>query len=158
MGGIVTFEEIRYELKKCDFSNEEIEMFFGNSDDNGDGVIDITESNNAVEDLDDDIDPFSGGDEDEEIPDNDEFVTNKEFDKVEKKVISMEASVSSILIKIETVLEQISKVEVKKEDLGGDGNEGEGEGNATFLHDVNETGEIVDFVPGDGSDGNATFI
>ena len=30
--GTVTFEEIRAALKNCDFSNAEIEMFFGNSD------------------------------------------------------------------------------------------------------------------------------
>ena len=43
--GTVTFEEIRIELKKCDFSNAEIEMFFGNSDKDGDGTITIDESN-----------------------------------------------------------------------------------------------------------------
>ena len=43
--GQVTFEEIRAELKKCDFSNAEIEMFFGNSDKDGDGTITIDESN-----------------------------------------------------------------------------------------------------------------
>ena len=43
--GTVTFEEIRAELKKCDFSNAEIEMFFGNSDKDGDGTITVEESN-----------------------------------------------------------------------------------------------------------------
>ena len=33
------------ELKKCDFSNAEIEMFFGNSDKDGDGTITVEESN-----------------------------------------------------------------------------------------------------------------
>ena len=51
--GCVTFEEIRCELKKCDFSNAEIEMFFGNSDTNGDGIIDVEESNDTLEDLED---------------------------------------------------------------------------------------------------------
>merc|ERR1719219_2003909 len=49
--GTVTFEEIRTELKKCDFSNAEIEMFFGNSDTNGDGIIDLDEGND-IEDMD----------------------------------------------------------------------------------------------------------
>ena len=35
---------------------------------------------------------------------------------------------------------------------------GEGAGNATFMLDVTEEGEVEDFVPGDGSDGNATFV
>ena len=43
--GQVTFDEIRTELKKCDFSNAEIEMFFGNSDKDGDGMITVDESN-----------------------------------------------------------------------------------------------------------------
>lgn len=43
--GCVTFDEIRQELKKCDFSNAEIEMFFGNSDKDGDGTITVEESN-----------------------------------------------------------------------------------------------------------------
>ena len=43
--GTVTFEEIRAALKNCDFSNAEIEMFFGNSDKDGDGTITVEESN-----------------------------------------------------------------------------------------------------------------
>ena len=76
--GVVTFEEIRTELKKCDFSNTEIEMFFGNSDSNGDGIIDVEESNDVLEDIDDDIDPTTGQavDEDDQ-PDKNEIVTNK---------------------------------------------------------------------------------
>ena len=74
--GVVTFEEIRTELKKCDFSNAEIEMFFGNSDGNGDGIIDIEEVNEMVEDLEDDIDPLTGVDEDGQKPDLNEIVTN----------------------------------------------------------------------------------
>ena len=51
--GNVTFEEIRVELKKCDFSNAEIEMFFGKSDKDGDGFITVDESN---EQFDSDVD------------------------------------------------------------------------------------------------------
>ena len=35
---------------------------------------------------------------------------------------------------------------------------GEGAGNATFMLDMTEHGEVEDFVPGDGTDGNATFV
>ena len=48
--GCVTYEEIRAELKKCDFSNAEIEMFFGNSDKDGDGMITVDESNEILDD------------------------------------------------------------------------------------------------------------
>ena len=75
--GCVTFEEIRCELKKCDFSNAEIEMFFGNSDTNGDGIIDVEESNDTREDLDDGEDPLTGVTEDGEEADKNEVVTNK---------------------------------------------------------------------------------
>ena len=75
--GCVTFEEIRCELKKCDFSNAEIEMFFGNSDTNGDGIIDIEESNDTLEDLDDGEDPLTGVTEDGEEADKNAVVTNK---------------------------------------------------------------------------------
>ena len=94
--GQVTFDEIRTELKKCDFSNAEIEMFFGNSDKDGDGTITVEESN--VE-FDSDIDEsdysdseyenlsFLRDDEltlyssDEDRPKTgSDIVTNKEFD------------------------------------------------------------------------------
>jgi len=152
--GCVTFEEIRCELKKCDFSNAEIEMFFGNSDTNGDGIIDIEESNDTLEDLDDGEDPLTGVTDDGEEADKNAVVTNKEFDAVEAKVDAMEHSVGSILSKIEHVLEQLSLVEVKSDDLGDQ----EGAGNAAFMLDMAEDGGVADFVPGDGSEGNATFL
>ena len=49
--GCVTFEEIRGELKKCDFSNAEIEMFFGNSDKDGDGTITTKELGTVMRSL-----------------------------------------------------------------------------------------------------------
>ena len=94
--GCVTFDEIRTELKKCDFSNAEIEMFFGNSDKDGDGTITVEESN--VE-FDSDIDESDYSDSEYEnlsfLRDNEltlyssdedrpktgsDVVTNKEFD------------------------------------------------------------------------------
>ncbi len=35
---------------------------------------------------------------------------------------------------------------------------GEDAGNAAFILDMTEQGQIEDFVPGDGTDGNATFV
>jgi len=66
----------------------------------------------------------------------------------------MEHSVGSILSKIEHVLEQLSLVEVKP----GDSDDGEGAGNAAFMLDMADDGGIADFVPGDGTEGNATFL
>ena len=78
--GCVTFEEILCELKKCDFSNAEIEMFFGNSDSNWDRIIDIEESNDTLEDLDDGEDPLTGVTDDAKEADKNAVVTNPRQD------------------------------------------------------------------------------
>ena len=77
--GNVTFDEIRAALKNCDFSNAEIEMFFGNSDKDGDGTITVEESN---EDF---VSSDSESSDDEDDPDRpksgNDVVSNKEFDQ-----------------------------------------------------------------------------
>jgi len=144
--GNVTFDEIRAELKKCDFSNAEIEMFFGNSDKDGDGTITVEESNEDFVSSDSD----SSDEEDDRPKTADDIVTNKEFDSLERKVDKMEHSIGSIITKLDAVLVRLGVMQ--------EGSGEEGEGNATFMLDVTEQGEIEDFVPGDGTDGNATFV
>merc|ERR1712083_855429 len=99
------------------------------------------ESNDTLEDLEDGEDALTGLTEDGEEADKNEVVTNKEFDAVEAKVAKMEHS-----------LEKLSLVEGSRDD-----SDGEAAGNAAFMHDM-ENGGIADFVPGDGTDGNATFL
>ena len=60
----------------------------------------------------------------------------------------MEQSIGSIITKLDTVLVRIGVIQETGEDAG----------NATFMLDVTQEGEIEDFVPGDGTDGNATFV
>jgi len=62
----------------------------------------------------------------------------------------MEHSIGSIITKLDAVLVRLGVMQ--------EGSGEEGEGNATFMLDVTEQGEIEDFVPGDGTDGNATFV
>ena len=76
------------------------------------------------------------------------MVTNKEFDSLEKKVDKMEHSIGSIITKLDAVLVRIGVMQ----------EEPEGEGNAAFMLDMTQEGEVEDFVPGDGTDGNATFV
>merc|ERR1712032_1360332 len=51
--GTVTYDEIRNQLKKVDFSDVEIDVFFGISDVNGDGTISTDESNDMIDAMDD---------------------------------------------------------------------------------------------------------
>jgi len=146
--GVVTFEEIRAELKKCDFSNAEIEMFFGNSDKDGDGTITVDESNDALLESSSSSDSESSDEDDDRPKTGNDIVTNKEFDALEKKVDQMEQSIGSIITKLDTVLVRIGVIQETGDDAG----------NVTFMLDVTQEGDIEDFVPGDGTDGNATFV
>merc|ERR1711936_1128445 len=53
--GLVTFDEVRQNLKKCNFSDMEIEMFFAKYDVDGDGEFSYEEGQQLVEDLDNDM-------------------------------------------------------------------------------------------------------
>jgi len=150
--GNVTFDEIRIELKKCDFSNAEIEMFFGKSDKDGDGEITIDESN---EQFDSDVDSDEDNSDDESRPStgSKDIVNNREFDYLERKVDKMEHSISSIITKLDAVLGRVIGINEESSPIPL-----EDAGNATFMLDITDTGEVADFVPGDGTDGNATFV
>ena len=88
---------------------------------------------------------------------------------MEKKVDKMEHSIGSIIAKLDAVL---VKTGVMQEGEGqcqyyssdlyypppSESMTGEGAGNATFMLDMTEHGQVEDFVPGDGTDGNATFV
>ena len=49
--GIVTYEEIRQNLKKCNFSDLEIEMFFARYDKDGNFVFTTDETNQILDDI-----------------------------------------------------------------------------------------------------------
>merc|ERR1719430_2536467 len=62
--GSVTYDEIRNQLKKVDFSDVEIDVFFGISDVNGDGNISTDESNDMIDALDESSSDEESDDED----------------------------------------------------------------------------------------------
>ena len=68
---------------------------------------------------------------------------------MERKVDKMEHSIGSIITKLDAVLGKIGLISEAAAETTG---------NATFMLDMTDDGAIEDFVPGDGSDGNATFI
>ena len=82
----------------------------------------------------------------------------------------MEHSIGSIIAKLDAVLvktgvmqegESCDSLSILSSTLYSQHSEsmtGDGAGNATFMLDMTEHGEVEDFVPGDGTDGNATFV
>ena len=86
---------------------------------------------------------------------------------MEKKVDKMEHSIGSIIAKLDAVLvktgvmqegELTNMSDIILDLIISESLTGEGAGNATFMLDMTEHGEVEDFVPGDGTDGNATFV
>ena len=67
----------------------------------------------------------------------------------------MEHSISSIITKLDAVLGRVTGI---NETADNSPIPIEDAGNATFMLDITESGEVADFVPGDGTDGNATFV
>ena len=65
----------------------------------------------------------------------------------------MEHSISSIITKLDAVLGRVIEINEESSPIPL-----EDAGNATFMLDITDTGEVADFVPGDGTDGNATFV
>jgi len=114
--GTVTYEEIRSQLKKVDFSDVEIDVFFGMNDINGDGTIDNNESNDicygsSSEDSDDDEEMNSYDSRFGTInKGSNDIVTNNDFEIIERRVNKMEHSISSIVSKIDAVLSKMDVI------------------------------------------------
>ena len=80
---------------------------------------------------------------------------NKAIFSLERKVDKMEHSISSIISKLDAVLGRVMGI---NDENASEAPTGDDAGNATFMLDVTDEGEVADFVPGDGTDGNATFV
>jgi len=112
--GVVTYEEVRAELKKCNFSGAEIEMYFDKNDADGDGIIDTKEAKEAM----------SSSDEDEGFFPMEQgtlsararsarmkgVVTNAHFDVVESRIIQIEHTIGSVISKIDAVLSKMDRM------------------------------------------------
>jgi len=157
--GTVTYDEIRAQLKKVDFSDVEIDVFFGMSDVNGDGTISTDESNDMI----DAIDEASSDEEFDEDdltngatggPSKDAIVTNAEFDVVERRVEKMEHAIGSIITKIDAVL---TKMEII---AGPAETETQGAGNATWVEgeEVGEGNGAAETLPEPGANPEELLI
>ena len=65
----------------------------------------------------------------------------------------MEHSISSIITKLDAVLGRVIGINEESSPIPL-----EDAGNATFMLDITDAGEVADFVPGDRTDGNSTFV
>lgn len=130
--GTVTYEEIRQNLKKCNFSDLEIEMFFAKYDLDGDGTLDTMEGGMLLDDIDtskvdaDNERPLSG----REARDLRSArirsagqgrpmtaaggINHEEFGLLRGRVDRMEGAIGSIVSKIDMVLIKLESMEKSK--------------------------------------------
>nr|CAD7449563.1 unnamed protein product [Timema bartmani] len=104
--GKITFREIRDTLRKCNFSELEIEMFFAKYDIDPDQVVGEVETRKMLADI-------EGRKFDTESsihPKSSPEVTQQEFTMLEGRVERMEESISTTIDKIETILAQLEKM------------------------------------------------
>jgi len=129
--GTVTYEEIRQNLKKCNFSDLEIEMFFAKYDLDGDGTLDGMEGGLLLNDIDssqvdaDNERPLSGR-EARDIrsarirsagqgrPVTAGGINHEEFGLLRGRVDRMEGAIGSIVSKIDMVLIKLESMEKSK--------------------------------------------
>jgi len=135
--GVVTYEEIRQNLKKCNFSDMEIEMFFARYDKDGNFVFTPEETNEILNDI-----SYDRVDRPDAAPENSRSnsgkearsarsarimadgerrksmaqggISGEEFQVLEKRVERMEKSVGSICTKIDAVLAKLETMEKGK--------------------------------------------
>ncbi|XP_023329307.1 polycystic kidney disease 2-like 1 protein [Eurytemora carolleeae] len=133
--GSVTYQEVRQNLKKCNFSDLEIEMLFANYDIDGDGIFSMEEGAHIMADLENDqldrrVEPVF---EDILEADLEEasrptrsaaqwrpmtgaygVVNFEEFNMLNKRVDRMESVVHNIVSKIDVVLIKLETMERNK--------------------------------------------
>jgi len=127
--GLVTFDEVRQNLKKCNFSDMEIEMFFAKYDVDGDGEFSYEEGQQLVEDLENDMidqtverprtGKSQGRPSSAAVQAN---INHEEFGMLQKRVERMEGVIGNIVAKIDKVLIKLESMEKtkskKKQNLG----------------------------------------
>jgi len=121
--GEVTYEEVRQNLKKCNFSDLEIEMFFAKYDVDGDGIFSWDEGAQIINDLDSDrIDadarPKSSKEKgrmgEASRPTTAHEINHAEFAMLSKRVDRMEGVIGNIVSKIDMVLIKLESMEKSK--------------------------------------------
>eukprot|EP00095_Tigriopus_kingsejongensis_P002369 maker-scaffold579_size130606-snap-gene-0.31 protein:Tk02369 transcript:maker-scaffold579_size130606-snap-gene-0.31-mRNA-1 annotation:"pkd2 " len=135
--GTVTYDEVRQNLKKCNFSDMEIEMFFARYDKNGKFEFNPNETNEILEALEDESDMEDMIDEDPRPKSGKEAralrsarirsaatgerprtatgnVGGEQFGVLCRRVDRMEHSIGSIVTKIDAVLIKLESMEKGK--------------------------------------------
>ncbi|KAF2362187.1 EF-hand domain pair [Trinorchestia longiramus] len=126
--GHLTFEEIRHNLKKCNFSDMEIEMFFAKYDLDGNRTLEVDEVKMMLRDLEGqrmDLEKQIKHEQNEETkperPTSASEVTatvngvaHEEFSVLQRRVDRLEHSIGSIVSKIDAVLVKLSTMEKTK--------------------------------------------
>jgi len=122
--GEVTYEEVRQNLKKCNFSDMEIEMFFAKYDLDGDGIFNFEEGLQIMDDLENDkIDtenrPPSAGaiyhnQNDRPKSGVHDTINLEEMNMLTNRVDRMELVIDNIVSKIDMVLIKLESMEKSK--------------------------------------------
>ncbi|XP_018023502.1 polycystin-2 [Hyalella azteca] len=126
--GHLTFEEIRHNLKKCNFSDMEIEMFFAKYDLDGNRTLEVDEVKMMLKDLEGqriDIEKQIRREQPEEqkpqrpvsasaVGTTISGVAFEEFSVLQRRVDRLEHSIGSIVSKIDAVLVKLGTMEKTK--------------------------------------------
>lgn len=131
--GMLTYDEIRVNLKKCNFSDMEIEMFFAKYDTDGNRVLEVDEVRQMLSDLEgqkNTLDKSIKKEEDKDAGDNTApstrpvsassghgsiaSVSFEEFSVLQRRVDRLEHSIGSIVSKIDAVLVKLDTMEKTK--------------------------------------------
>uniref|UniRef100_A0A6A7FVV9 Polycystin-2-like n=2 Tax=Hirondellea gigas TaxID=1518452 RepID=A0A6A7FVV9_9CRUS len=128
--GVLSFDEIRTNLKKCNFSDMEIEMFFAKYDLDGNRSLSLNEVKMMLKDLEGqrkDIEGQMGQDHKDMITKDERPVSASnvsaavngisfdEFSVLQRRVDRLEHSIGSIVSKIDAVLVKLDSMEKAKQ-------------------------------------------
>ncbi|XP_064116177.1 polycystin-2-like [Macrobrachium nipponense] len=133
--GLLTFDEVRANLKKCNFSDMEIEMFFAKYDTDGTRLLDADEVKRMLTDLEGQQTDLDKNTKHEQKPSTKQEESSKdetrpvsassghgsitsvsfeEFSVLQRRVDRLEHSIGSIVSKIDAVLVKLDTMEKSK--------------------------------------------
>ncbi|XP_068244650.1 polycystin-2-like [Palaemon carinicauda] len=132
--GLLTFDEVRHNLKKCNFSDMEIEMFFAKYDTDGSRLLEADEVKRMLADLEGQQTDIDKAIKHEQKPSSEKAsseaetrpvsassghcsitsVSFEEFSVLQRRVDRLEHSIGSIVSKIDAVLVKLDSMEKSK--------------------------------------------
>lgn len=111
--GKVTYEEVRQNLKKCNFSDLEIEMFFARYDVDGDFELDEEERKHVMDKVKDGSvnGPTTTGEDNGDVYSGPPPPNEVDMEQLTMRIDRMEQNIGAIVEKIESALFKLSSVE-----------------------------------------------